>query len=151
MNYQGIGDYESVNKAIKIELKATRDHLFESWNSKKTYYRKKYKGFGRVKMFIRWVFFKLQDYIWGNGESPIKLIRTGIALWLLISLFDTLFYRCPNSVSDYWHSFLLSPPIFMGLNKPSNYPDLYLTTITIIRYIGFALFTSIIIKRYNRR
>jgi hypothetical protein len=151
INFQGIGESEAVNKAIKIELKATKEHLFESWNSKKAYYRNKYKGIERVKMFSKWAYFKLQDFIWGNGESPIKLLRTGFICWFSISLIDTILFKNPNLLSDYYDSFLSTPSVIMGMIKPDSYPKLYLTFITVLRFIGFALFTSIIIKRYSRR
>jgi hypothetical protein len=63
----------------------------------------------------------------------------------------TSVFKSPNILSDYFNSFTNIPSIFMGINKPNNYPELYLTFITILRFIGFALFTSIIIKRYSRR
>lgn len=151
MNYQGIGDAESVNKAIKIELKATERHLYEAWKSKAVYYRNKYKGWDRFRMFLEWLIFRTQDWVWGNGESPLKLFRTGLIFWVLISIIDTFFFKNPNSVSDYFSSFCSSPSIFMGIDKPQNYPDLYLTFIAIVRFIGFALFTSMLIKRFNRR
>lgn len=151
VNYQGIGEAESVNKAIKIELKATKKHLFDAWNSKDRYYRDKYKSWARFWMFINWFYFKAQDFIWGNGESAKKLILTGVYLWILFSFYDTLKYKDPNLISNYWKSILDYPAIFMGINKPANYSSLFLTFVTIIRFIGFALFTSILIKRFNKR
>ncbi|OXE94981.1 hypothetical protein B0A63_26005, partial [Flavobacterium johnsoniae UW101] len=151
INYQGIGDSFAVNKAIKIELEASKEHLYQSWKSKSTYYRDKYKGWDRFSMFFEWLYFKFQDFVWGNGESPIKLLRTGLVLWFIFSLFDTIYFKNPNLLSDYLGSFSLLPSIFMGINKPAKYSDFYLTFITILRFIGFALFTSIIIKRFNRR
>lgn len=151
INYQGIGESESVNKAIRIELKATQEHLYESWNSKKTYYRNKYNGWQRFSMFSKWLHFKLQDFVWGNGESPLKLLRAGFYFWLIISLIDTFTFKNPNLLCDYLSSFFKTPSIIMGINKPANYSDLFLTIITTVRFIGFALFTSIVIKRYNRR
>lgn len=151
INYQGIGESESVNKAINIELKAIKEHLHESWKSKSTYYRTKYKGWNRIKMFFKWLWFKFQDFIWGNGENPIKLIRTGLILWIGFSLIDTFYFRDSNKVSEYFNSFIQTPSVFMGVKKPTEYSNFYITLITIIRFIGFALFTSIIIKRFNRR
>lgn len=151
LNYQSIGDAESVNKAIKIELDASKEHLHESWNSNSTYYRTKYRGLNRLGMFFKWLYFKIQDFIWGNGESSIKLFRTGFILWFIASSIDTILFKDPNSLNNYWVSFKTIPSYFMGINKPAFYPTWYLTLITIIRFIGFALFTSIIIKRFNRR
>ena len=48
MNYQQLGDAESVNKAIRIELQATEVHLHKAWGSKESYYRKKYTGLKRL-------------------------------------------------------------------------------------------------------
>lgn len=151
MNYQGLGDSESVNKAIKIELDATREHLYEAWCSNTTYYRTKYQGIERFKMFFRWLYFKLQDFVWGNGESPVKLLRTGFVFWLIVAVIDTFCFKNPNNVSDYINSFSDAPSIFMGIDKPNGYSNNYLTIITSLRFVGFALFTSILIKRFNRR
>ena len=151
INYQGIGESDSVNKAIKLELKATKEYLYDSWRSKSTYYRNKYKGITRLKMFLEWINFKIQDFIWGNGESALKLFRTGVFFWVIISIIDTIYFKNPNIVYDYLVSFFDAPSIFMGIDKPNQYPQLYITFITVIRFIGFALFTSIIIKRFNRR
>jgi len=151
VNFQSIGEAESVNKAIRIELKATKRYLFEAWHSKAAYYRKKYKGWNRVEMFFKWIYFRLQDFIWGNGESAKKLILTGLYFWLVFSCIHVYWFENPNLLSDYWKSFISLPSIFMGVDKPKPYPEFLLTLITILRFIFFALFTSIIIKRYNKR
>jgi hypothetical protein len=75
VNYQQIGDAASANKAIEVELKATEIHLHKAWSSNESYYRKKYAKWKRAKVFAEWVEFKTLDFIWGNGESTIKLIR----------------------------------------------------------------------------
>jgi hypothetical protein len=43
-NYQALGDSDAVNKAILVELNATRVHLSNAWRSNEPYYRKKYAG-----------------------------------------------------------------------------------------------------------
>ena len=42
INYQQLGDALSVNKAIKVELTATKIHLLKAWDSNESYYRKKF-------------------------------------------------------------------------------------------------------------
>lgn len=71
INFIQIGDTVAANKAIKIELEATRIHFHKAWNSRESYYRKKYTGFKRIGMFIEWLSFTLLDYFWGNGESVL--------------------------------------------------------------------------------
>ncbi len=54
INYQSLGDAESANKAMRVELRATEEHLYKSWNSNSTYYRNKYKGWNRLNAFRQW-------------------------------------------------------------------------------------------------
>ena len=63
MNYQQIGDAESANKAISIELQATETHLYKTWHSNESYHRKKYTGLKRIKAFIEWAKFKILDFV----------------------------------------------------------------------------------------
>lgn len=151
MNYQSLGDSESVNMAIRIELSSTKDHLYASWYSKKTYYRNKYKGWSRIKMFLSWANFKMQEFIWGNGEQPFYLLRSILILGVFMSVFDVFKNGNPNHLSDYINSAIKSPSIFLGVSKPSYYSDLYLSIITLFRLISFGLFMSILLKRFNRR
>jgi hypothetical protein len=151
INYQGIGDSESVNKAIRIELKATKIHLYDSWKSKKAYYRSKYQGWDRLKMFISWINFKFQEFIWGNGENLWYLFRTGFFIWVAMTTLDVIYFKNPVLLTDYWKSFIEAPTIFFGVTSPEQYPKLYLSLIVLVRLVGFALFMSIILKRFNRR
>lgn len=151
MNYQSLGDAESANKAMRVELAATEEHLYKSWNANSAYYRNKYKGWNRVKAFIQWIQFKLLDFIWGHGESPWKLLRVVLIIFALMALIDVVAFSSSQSVNNYIQAFFNSPQIFLGTLTPSNYPSLYLTLILFIRLIAFGFFMSIIIKRLNRR
>ena len=151
LNYQQIGDSKSSNKAISIELQATEDHLYKAWGSKESYYRKKYKGLDRLKMFGDWIEFKVLDSIWGNGESTWKLFRAVLVTLSCIALIHVFGYGDPSLMKSYGDALLLSPQIFLGTLKPIFYPNLYLTALFLIRLIMFGFFMSIIIKRFNRR
>lgn len=151
MNYQQIGDAKSVNKAISIELQATEDHLHKAWDSKESYYRKKYKGLDRLKVFGEWLEFKLLDLIWGNGESSWKLFRAVFVVLLIISGVHVIAFGNPSLVESYVEAFLMSSQIFLGVKNPTEYPESYVTVILLIRLIMFGFFMSIMIKRFNRR
>lgn len=151
MNYQQVGDAKSANKAISIELQATEDHLHKAWNSKESYYRKKYKGFDRLKVFGEWVEFKLLDLIWGNGESSWKLFRAVLVVLLVIAGIHVIGFGNPSLVGSYVNALLMSPQVFLGVVSPAAYPESYVTAIFLIRLIMFGFFMSIIIKRFNRR
>ena len=151
LNYQQIGDAKSANRAINIELQATEDHLHKAWKSKESYYRKKYKGFNRLKVFGEWIEFKLLDLIWGNGEFTWKLFRTVLVALLIIAGVHAICFDDPTLVKSYSEALFLSPQILLGVMEPSAYPKLYLTAILLLRLIMFGFFMSIIIKRFNRR
>jgi hypothetical protein len=86
VNYQQLGEVESVNKAIKVEIQATRTHLYEAWHSKKDYYRKKYRGFRRMRSFFKWLWFSGLHLLWGNGESVPRLLFSTLALFFLMGV-----------------------------------------------------------------
>ena len=151
MNYQQLGDATSVNKAISIELEATELHLKKAWESKESYYRKKYKGLRRAGVFFEWLNFKCFDVIWGNGESLGKLTRAVLVFLILLVFVDVFLYKEPLLIMSYWTAFHEIPAIFMGVFSPKYYPKWYLSIIVFLRLIFFAFFMSITIKRSNRR
>lgn len=151
MNYQQLGDSNSANKAIKVELDATKIYLYKSWQSNESYYRKKYARSKRVGMFFKWLNFKLLDVIWGNGESIYKLIRSIIFCLIVMSFIDVIALKNVSQVSSYLRAFLKMPDVFLGISSPPDYPNYYLSLIFFVRLVAMGFFLSIIIKRFNRR
>lgn len=150
-NFQSLGDSEAVNKAMAIELDATEAHLFKAWNAPESYYRHKYRGWGRVKVFFQWLSFKILDLLWGNGESSLKLLRAVLAMLMMMALIHVIFWGDPSQVRDYWLAVWIMPQVLLGVLKPLHYPDFYLTIIMTLRLLAFGFFLSILIKRFNRR
>lgn len=150
VNYQQLGDTANVNKTIILELHSTGVHLKKSWLSEESYYRMKYQGFNRIKMFLDWLVFAFLDKVWGNGESVLKLFRAILFIFLFIAVVDiSVFSTSSNSIVD---AFLSAPSVFFGVSqKYQNYPDYYKVIIFVVRLTMFALFISIILKRLNRR
>lgn len=151
MNFQQIGDAKAANLAIAVELQATKVHLHKAWNSNESYYRKKYSGWKRAKALFDWIEFQTLDFIWGNGESALKLIRATIVLLLAMAITDVLAFHDPQRLGDYFIAFINSPQILLGVLTPPHYAGWYLTAIVFLRLVLFAFFMSIIIKRFNRR
>lgn len=147
-NYQQLGDSKSVNMAIQIELASTEEHLKNAWSSKKQYYRDKYQGFDRLKIFFEWLAHKILDYVWGNGENGWKMIRTLMVFFIVLAFIDVFIFSTKCNLID---SIIKSPSIFFGTISPNNYPRFYLTTITVIRLLIIGMFISLIVKRLNRR
>lgn len=149
-NYQALGDSDAANKAILVELDATRVHLSKAWKSPDLYYRSKYAGLERFFALLRWLRFVAGDAIWGNGERPSRLIRTAILLVVLIAAADTVFARDPTLVGDWWSALIDAPQVLLGTKQPA-YPGLILASITLTRFVLLGLFVSILVRRYARR
>lgn len=150
-NYQSLGESEAVNTAIAIELDASEVHLKKAWKSPEGYYRSKYKGVERAKVFFQWLGFKILDLIWGNGESTWKLARAVCFTLFGMALIHVFFFGNPAQVSEYFSAFWKMPQVFLGALKPPAYPPSYLALIFFIRLVAFGFFMSILIKRFNRR
>lgn len=150
MNYAQIGDAKAVNTAITVELEATGTYLKKSWQLEETYYKIKYPGKKAFKQFIRWINFKLLDYIWGNGESVTKLLRSLLFCIGTMTLYDTIGHGDPAHLPDYWDRFKIAPLVFLGLEH-GNYSSFALTCVTTARFIGVALLTALLVKRFGRR
>lgn len=151
MNFQQLGDAESVNKAIKIELQATKIHLHEAWHSRKDYYRDKYPGVKRAGAFFEWFWFRLQHFLWGNGESALRLLTTLLFLFLGMAIYHSFRVGDPARVSSYWEGLRAAPEVYLGVRTFSRYGYWYIAFITATRLLTFAALTSILIKRFNRR
>jgi hypothetical protein len=151
MNFQQLGDSASANKAIKVELEATESHLYKAWKSNESYYRKKYVGLNRARKFFEWLYFRTLDFIWGNGESASKLVRSIFFMLLLMTLYDVFAFKDATKINSYWNSLWTMPEIFIGVTSPSHYHRLYLSLIVVVRLIVIGLFLSILIKKFNRR
>lgn len=151
MNYQQLGDAKAVNKAISLELSATATYLHKSWASKNNYFRKKYPGFKRLGQVFKWLDFWILNFIWGNGESIFKLIRSIAIIVMLITLYDAGLHGSPRGLESYLNSLISAPAIYLGVSSPTTYPLLILSVIAAARFISIALLTALLIKRFGRR
>lgn len=150
INFQQLGDAASANRAIGVELDATREHLYKAWHSNESYYRKKYKSIRRGIAFLDWTAFKALDFLWGNGESALKLLRSLAFVLLGLIVIDSLFWG--KSLLKMHESLLTVPSLFMGNLPAADYhPSLYVSFVAVIRLVFFGLFMAILIKRLNRR
>jgi hypothetical protein len=151
MNFSQLGDAKAVNRAISLELQATEQYLRNSWSrDRNSYYRKKYPGLKQSWQFFRWAEFKVLDLVWGNGESIFKLVRSIALVVAAVAIYDVTALGNPRDISAYWDSIQQAPAIFLGV-LPKSYPPLALTLIAGSRYVGLALLTALLVKRFGRR
>lgn len=151
VNFHQIGDTAAANKAIKIELEASRIHLYKAWLSRESYYRKKYSGIKRVSGFFEWLVFVLLDAFWGNGESPLKLLRSLAVFVFIIAFTDVIFQGNLTPFRSYWPALVDAPQILFGIRQPTSFPGAVLALIAGLRYIMLACLVSILVKRFSRR
>ena len=150
-NFQSIGDIDGVNKAILVELESTKSTLYKAWNSNESYYRSKYKGWDRFFKFVSWLKFKIGEFVWGNGESLLKLGRAVLLTLVLISIIDTFKIGETDSIKSYLSGLTNSPQLFFSIDKPEYYSKQYLSLIYFFRLVFFGLFMAIVIKRFSKR
>ncbi|MNF90112.1 hypothetical protein D3C84_726650 [compost metagenome] len=152
MNYQQIGDAKAVNRAIVVELEATDIFLKESWSSNSDYHRKKYTGLSRVGQFFKWIEFRALDFIWGNGESVTKLLRSIVWVIFAVGIIDMVYSPDAKPFMGFLQSFLDAPALFLGVKPlPDAIPSLLSAGIAALRLLGFAFLTAILVKRFGRR
>lgn len=151
MNYQQIGDAKAVNRAISLELQATSIYLMKSWSSQESYYQKKFGGLKRIPQFLKWAEFWILDFIWGNGESIFKLLRTIILILIFVALYDTSRNGNLLHIDDMLAAFAKAPGEFLGITTPSNFSPGVSDSIVATRLVSFALLTAMLVKRFGRR
>ena len=151
VNYQQLGEAKSANKAIRVELQATKTHLYKAWHSQETYYRVKYANWARVTSFLSWLSFAALDVLWGNGESVPKLLRSLLLLFLVMGVYQGFHVGDPGEVISYMKGVEVAPEVFLGTRTFPQYAVWYNTTILATRLLLFAALTSILFKRLNRR
>lgn len=152
MNYQQIGDAKAVNKAISLELEATSIYLFKSWHSGETYYREKYTGLvSGLTQFAKWLEFWVLHFIWGNGESILKLLRSIFLCVIVIAIYNSNLYGDPLNIGFYWTSLKIAPAVFLGVLSPSTFTVTALSIIAGTRFVSIALLTALLVKRFSRR
>lgn len=151
MNFQQMGDAKAVNKAISLELEATEGYLKKSWSSQENYYQKKYSGWKKVRQFLKWSDFKILDFIWGNGENILKLMRSIFLVHLLIALYDVCQFGNAWDLKSFAVSLAASPGVFFGIVNLHTYPVWISSVIAATRLVGFAFLTAILVKRFGRR
>jgi len=147
INFGHIGNYVAVNKAASIEVMLTGQHLFHAAYSKQSYYRSKYKGWTRALHAARHARWKALDLLWGNGESIVRIILTGLStviMWAAFLTWSNPQFTWPQSFVSVLHA-------FWGVTSSPPLPSLQLTLITAVRFVLFGLFMAILVKRLARR
>lgn len=147
VNFGHIGNYRAVNNAASIEVMLTGQHLFNAAYSKQSYYRSKYKGWGRVLHAVRHARWKALDLLWGNGESLLRVL-----LACIFTVFIWGSYLAWSNPQLTWSQSLVAVAYqFWGVSGGGQLSSLQLTLLTIVRFLLVGLFMAILVKRLARR
>lgn len=144
-NYGQIGDAVGVNLAVAAELKATKTHLRKAAWSAESYYRKKYRGMTRLQAIGRNIIFEMLDWVWGNGESVSKLLRTILILNFAVAAVLIA------SGEKFIASLALATKLFLGVGTASVGRETLAIVAAAARFVLLGLFISVLVKRLGRR
>jgi hypothetical protein len=150
LNFQQIGDKLGENKAIKVELDATKVHFKKACFSKESYYRNKYKGFVRAKEILSYLKFTILEKLLGNMESIPILFRNIFVILATITAIDFIkFNKNKYSVSEI---FINNINLFIdGKSNPSDYPLFIVNFIILTKLLSIGCILSVLIKMSARR
>lgn len=147
VNFSQIGNYEAVNKAASIEVQLTGQHLYNAAYSRQSYYRAKYKGLDRVKHALQHLRWKSLDLLWGNGESILRVVLSGVVVVLVAAAV----YMREVPAASFLEAIFGAFGHFWGVQFGALMPPTYVVVLTILRFVLFGLFMAILIKRLSRR
>jgi len=148
INYASIGDYDGVNFAINIEISATLEHLKKAAFSREAYYRGKteFSGLGRLAHGMKYFYNLLFDFLWGNGEKPLKMF---ISIPLLLVLLSLVFSYSINI--SIFTSITETMNIFFIGGESTTLGIIASSVTNIMRYFALGLFISSLVRRISRR
>lgn len=144
LNFQQMGDVESANRAIRVELDATREHLSKAWKANTAYHKKKYGG-RRFEYFLKWLNFRFLELLWGHGESVFRLSISLLVVVLVLAASELALGTTLLA------AIIEAPQVLLGIANPMGFPGLVMALIVVVRLVFFGLFTSTLIKRLSRR
>lgn len=102
MNSAALGDGESVDMLLDLEIEALADNLRGIIKRKTSYYKEHYSEIDRVSAFLRLVAWKINDVIWGRGRRIRRLAVSYGAVTLIlacIAYFSDVQFSAPEGSS----------------------------------------------------
>lgn len=148
VNFSQIGNYDGVNKAAKKEVELTGVHLYKAAYSNEGYYRSKesYSGVNRLFFLLSHARWKLENWVWGNGESIFRVVLFGVFFIFLSSflVYDPCEIGFYDAFLSTWYEFWDVDPDFIIDQNVS-------VLLAAGRFLLFGLFISVLVKRMEKR
>jgi hypothetical protein len=160
INAQSLGDFESVNYFINVEMDSTLEHWRRALLQRESYYQQKYSGIGRLKALWKFTYYWLDRVLWGHGERPGRIARNILVVLGILALYLTCSTLTSVSASTFGQglstfvsSFRTSASLFLGVDPGAaqTVPWLVKMIAATCRYISVAVLLAVLTKRLSRR
>jgi hypothetical protein len=157
-NANSLGDIKASRAYLLAEIAASKEHLRKAIDKSDGYYSLKYKSW-QSQLQVRWKYFLLSmdDFIWGHGESPWRIIRNVIAYFLLLSIIQTIFKddsggrTFADNFRILFEYFKLDIKTFLGVPNTKLESDFIIGSLILLRYVTLGLFIRILFNKYSWR
>lgn len=111
-NFESIGDKESADVFLDIEIQAQEEDWEKAWKSKEDYYRKHYPNWtDKFKAKCKSLLSKTSGVIWGYGHRIHRLLSSYLILTFVIGIIIFLFQsnfsfgnQCLMKTLGFWQS-----------------------------------------------
>jgi uncharacterized protein YjbI with pentapeptide repeats len=85
-NFESLGDKESSDVFLTLEIKAHEEELLSAFRRKTDYYRQHYSTFEQVGAGAKYVGSRLSGLMWGYGHRVGRLVTSYLVLTLILAL-----------------------------------------------------------------
>jgi hypothetical protein len=93
-NFEALGDQESADVLLKLEIEAHELELLATFRRNTAYYQSRYNGVDQMRAGLKYFKSKFSGIIWGYGRLVHRLVASYIILSLVFALI-TYFYCLP--------------------------------------------------------
>jgi hypothetical protein len=158
-----LGSTEDESLYIRHEIAASDLFCISAFLGKDPFYRNKYGSLARWGYLGQWLQSKISGAVWGNGEKPIRLIFTCLALTALIAAVLLFYGRVTgilhpgeNFHTNLWLAIKLAIMEFVGVpytvSEYSLRVPIWISVIAVcLRYVVIGLLVSVMFRTFSRR
>lgn len=156
-NANSFGDVKAVRAYLSEEIEANKEHYRRAMQRNEGYYSKKYSKRGQwFTAFRKYYGLKLDNLIWGHGESPIRVLLSIIFLILFTAILQSYFSDNigTNSLKQGLSAFVTYSindlKAFIGIQSV-DVNDIAKGVLTVFRYVALSLFVRILFNKFSWR
>ena len=127
-NFESIGDKESADIFLDIEIEAHEQELLGIFRRKTAYYRSHYSGIDQVIAGLKYLSSRFSGVVWGYGHRVHRLVASYLIITFTFALI-TYFCQMPFVVDaqdsvrtlDFWQSihYAFTESLGIGTSSPS--------------------------------